>query len=263
MNDLIENKFRIFTFRAIDEPELCTKYLKGHIKVLTDYGISNVSTNNSEWVNHPYIYCAVAEHIETKQFVGGVRIQISDGKHPLPVEAAVGYMDSSIYNKVKQYALNGGISESCGLWTAKSIKGVGMARYLMRSSISSSNQLGFDKMLGICGWHTLKLFHEIGFVVDKSLGDAGDFPYPTNEHIANVIGILDAVTLKNATEVEKEIMLSMRNKLNLTRTEINNDFSSEILYNLKYKNISAGPFLSEDNYDLSLIKAFHKSPKSN
>lgn len=248
-----QNNFKIFVFRAIDEPELCNEYLKGHQQVLIDYGITNVSTNNSEWKNHPYIYCAVAQNIKTQELVGGVRIQIADGKHPLPVEAAVGYMDSNIYNKVKEYAIKGGISESCGLWTAKSVKGIGIARYLMRASIASSSQLGFNKMLGICGYHTMKLFNEIGFVIDKSLGKNGDFPYPTNEHIANVIGILDAVTLKHAVANEKEVMLNLRTKLNVQRIEFNKVCTAHVVYNIKYPEITSGPFLNEENYDLGLI----------
>lgn len=255
MNEIIKKKYKVYVFRAIDEPELCNRYIQGHRKVLVDYGISNVTTNTNEWVNHPYIYCTVAEDVKDGTLVGGVRIQISDGKIPLPVEGAVGYMDNSIHTKVKEYALNGGISESCGLWTAKSVKGVGIARYLMWASVSSSNQLGFTKMLGICGWHTLKLFNDIGFVIDKSLGNNGDFLYPTEEHIANVIGILDAVTLKHASPFDQKVMLSMRENKSIQREEIYGPFQSTIDYNTFYDNVTEGPYLTEANYQLSLIKS--------
>lgn len=248
------HNFKIFVFRAIDEPELCEKYIIGHRKVLTDYGITNVSTNNSDWVKHQYIYCAVAEDVLTKQLVGGVRIQISDGIHPLPVESAVGSMDGRIYDKVKAFALKGGISESCGLWTDKCVKGIGIARYLMRASISSANQLGFNIMMGICGWHTLKLFNEIGFVVDKSLGTKGDFPYPTDKHIANVIGILDAVNLKNSSESEKQIMFAMRRELKFMHEEKVDNKTIVVNYNIKYPKITAGPFLTNANYNLIKVK---------
>lgn len=250
---MTEDNYKIFVFRAIDEPELCQQYINGHVKVLTDYGITNVSTNNSKWKNHPYIYCAIAKNTKTEELVGGVRIQISDGVHPLPVEAAVGYMDPNIYEKVKEYAFSDGISESCGLWTAKSVKGLGVARYLMRASVASSDQLGFSKMLGICGYHTMKLFNEIGFVVDKSLGKNGDFLYPTKEHIANVIGILDAVTLKYASKNEQRIMLNLRQRLDYVTQEIIGNNKITLEYDIKYKNITPGPYLSEDNYSLNLI----------
>ena len=257
MNTKETHNFRIFVFRAIDEPELCEKYIIGHRKVLADYGITKVTTNNRDWMSHPFIYCAVAENSDTNELVGGVRIQISDGIHPLPVESAIGGMDDRIYDKVKQFALKGGISESCGLWTDKSIKGIGMARYLMRASISSSNQLGFNIMMGICGWHTLKLFSEIGFVIDKSLGANGDFPYPTDEHIANVIGILDAVALKNSSENEKQIMFSMRRELHLEHEETVDNKLIKVNYNIKYQNITEGPFLTEENYNLVKVKTKH------
>lgn len=250
-------EFNIFVFRAIDEPELCQQYLEGHISVLKDYGITNVSTNNSKWINHPYIYCAMAQDNADKSFVGGVRIQISDGVHPLPVESAIGDMDETIYDKVKEYALKGGISESCGLWTAKSVKGIGIARYLMRASIASSNQLGFNKMLGICGWHTMKLFNQIGFLVDKSLGENGDFPYPTKEHIANVIGILDAVTLKNAIKEEQEIMLNIRNSDTFFQNESTDKYNIEVNYSVKYPKIMNVPLLNEENYCIESLKNYN------
>lgn len=235
---MTKNTFKIFAFRAVDEPDLCSKYLEGHIKVLTDYGITNITTNNSLWMNNPFIYCVVAQDLESNQLLGGVRIQIADKVHPLPVEDAIGKMDPTIYKKVNHYIDHGGIGESCGLWMAKEVKGVGLARYLMWASISSANQLNFNTMLGICAGYTLKLFSEIGFVIDKSLGNKGDFPYPNDKYIAHVIGILNAITMETASDYDKKIMLSLRNKPIQTRVENNNEFESTILYNLIYPNIT-------------------------
>ena len=36
----------------------------------------------------------------SKELIGGVRIQIADGIHPLPVEEAIGYLDKTIHEKV-------------------------------------------------------------------------------------------------------------------------------------------------------------------
>ncbi|MBK9283620.1 MAG: hypothetical protein IPM51_04795 [Sphingobacteriaceae bacterium] len=258
MNNFGKSKIELFVFRAIDEPDLCQAYLAGHRKVLADYGIQNVTTNNTDWLYNPFIYCTLAKFTETDEYIGGVRIQIADGKIPLPVEAAVGYMDERIHQRVMEHAVQGGISESCGLWTAKSVKGFGIARYLMWASVSSANQLKFTKMLGICGWHTLQLFSEIGFVIDKSLGNNGDFLYPTKEHIANVIGILDAVSLKNSAKKDFDNMILLRNNLKQTITETHNNFNLVIQFNTRYTNITEGPNLTNTNYNLEEIKKICK-----
>lgn len=234
----VELKYKIFVFRAIDEPELCERYIEGHVKVLTDYGITNVTTNNREWINNPYIYCTVAIDMNTNDMVGGTRVQIADGKQPLPVENAIGKMDSKIYEKVANYRLNGGIGESCGLWISKSVKNVGLSRYLMWGSISSSIQLNFNIMLGICAGYTLKMFTNIGFVIDYMLGNNGDFPYPNTKYIAHVIGILNAITLETSAKYDKEKMLSLRKNPIQTRIEKNNGLESEIHYELVFSKVT-------------------------
>src|SRR5665213_1736070 len=101
----VKNKksFRMWAYRAIDEAGLCEEYIKGHVKVLTDYGITNITSNNNTWVENKHIYCIVAEDLDTKELVGGIRIQIADGTFALPVEKAIGKIDARIYNKVKFY----------------------------------------------------------------------------------------------------------------------------------------------------------------
>jgi hypothetical protein len=238
MSDIVKNNLNLFVFQAIDEPELCDQYSLGHIKVLRDYGIENVTTNNNSWMNNPHTYCVVARYSNSKELIGGVRIQIADGIHPLPVEEAIGYLDKTIHEKVNHYAINGGIGESCGLWVAKEVKGMNIARYLMWASVSSANQLNFSTMLGICAGYTLKLFGEIGFVIDKSLGNQGDFPYPNSDYIAHVIGILNALTLDTTTKTDKDIMLILRKSPIQVKVEKNKRFESTISYNLKYESIS-------------------------
>lgn len=230
-------QYHIFVFRAIDEPALCKAYIDGHRKVLSDYGIENVTTNTDDWMYNPHIYCTVIQDRNSNELVGGVRIQIADGKHPLPVERAIGYMDHHVFDKVRHYALDGGIGESCGLWISKKVKQMGLSRYLMWASIASSEQLKFQTMLGICAGYTLKLFGSLGFVIDMSLGEHGGFPYPNEKYIAHVIGILNAITLETSDQQDKEVMLSLRNKPVQERVENNNGFTCHISYDIIYKNI--------------------------
>lgn len=232
------HSFRLCAFRAIDDVELCKEYIKGHIKVLTDYGITSITSNNSQWIENANMYCVVAFDSKTDELLGGIRIQIADGVLPLPVEKAIGYMDARIYDIVKNYAFNGGIGELSGLWVSNKLKGVGMGPYLVRAIISSSNQLNFITLIGICGENTLPMFKNVGFLIDYSLGKNGGFPYPTDDLTAHVVGILNAITLESAASFDKKIMTLLRENPVLDRVETNNQFISEISYNLIYEKVS-------------------------
>ncbi len=238
MDNLKNNSFNIWAYRAIDELELCKEYIKGHIKVLADYGISSITSNNSLWIENANMYCVVAEDSKTHELLGGIRIQLADGLLQLPVENAIGYMDNRIYNIVKNFAFNGGVGELSGLWVSNKLKGVGMGPYLVRAIIASANQLNFIKLIGICGENTLPMFKNVGFLIDHSLGKNGGFPYPTEDLTAHVVGILNAITLETAANNDKEIMTSLRQTPIIKRIETNNHFVSEINYNLIYKNVS-------------------------
>ena len=233
----IKKSFCVWAYRAIDEIELCKQYIEGHIKVLTDYGITNITSNNNTWIENKCIYCVVVEDNETKELVGGIRIQIADGISPLPVENAIGKIDAGIYNKVKFYALNGGVGELSGLWVSNKLKGVGMSTFLVRACVASSSQLNFQTMVGICAGYSLKMFKDVGFYIDDTLGNKGDFPYPNDNYIANVVGILNAATLETANEIDKIKMFELRNKPVQDRVETNGNIDSHIFYNIIYSNI--------------------------
>lgn len=258
MNNSANHTFQIFTFRAIDEPILCAKYSQRHLEALIAYGITNVASNNESWTNHPYIYCTAIKNLNTNELVGGVRLQLSDGINPLPLETGVGYLDPVLHEKIRNHALTGRVAESCGLWVNDNLKGMGISRLLMRASISTATQLDLRKIFGVCGWHTLKLFGEMGFVIDRSLGENGDFVYPTPNHIANVIDISNPTALQNASDDERAIISSLRANKVQTRTEKN---GIEVHYDLHYPAISDGPDLNANNYDLSSIKALSSNSK--
>ncbi|MGE0562564.1 MAG: GNAT family N-acetyltransferase [Flavobacteriales bacterium] len=245
MNNIVPKHLKVRGFRAFDEPFLCEKYLKGHIKVLTDYNITNITSNNNLWMKNPNIYCLIVEENETNEMVGGIRIQLADGILPLPVEVAVGHMDKRIYDMVNQYAINGGIGELSGLWIDNRLRGLGVGVYMVRAAIASSSQLNFKTMTGICGDVTLKMFNDVGFVIDNTIGDNGHFHYPNEELIAHLVGILNAITLENAAEYDKKIMISLRN--NTVQQRIEKDTRKEVIidYNLNYPNIVELNYVSQ------------------
>ncbi len=217
-------------FRAIDNIRKCEFFRDGHVAVLKDYGITNITTNNDEWMQNPFMYCVVAEL--NNEIVGGIRIQISDNQHLLPVEAAISKMDSGIHQIVEKYRADGGVGELCALWNAKTVAGIGISVLLTRAGISIINQLNFKTLMGICANYTLKMFQNAGFTEDRSLGNNGEFPYPNAEYIAWVLGIMNAETLDTANPFDKERMESLRTNPTQTFIEEGTKQKIEIQYNL-------------------------------
>jgi hypothetical protein len=230
---------QIRAFRPCDEPEICLDYIEGHRRVLEDYGIINITSYNKEWLNNPHIAGVIAE-LDGKM-VGGIRVQTADGIHPLPVEAAVGKMDPKVHDLVTRYRLDGGSGELCGLWNAKNVAGRGISMLLVRAAISIINQLKFRTLLGICGPYSLDMFKRVGFEIDYSLGDGGNFIYPTPEYIAYVLGILNAETLDSSLPYDREKMLDLRKNPDQIRIETGPKDDMEVNYLLTVPNIKTTP----------------------
>jgi hypothetical protein len=218
-------------FRAVDNIEWCKEYLQGHVSVLKDYGITNITSNTNEWMFHPKMYCVVALNSDNVM-VGGIRVQVADALTPLPVERAIGKMDPGIFDVVKNYHENGGVGELCALWISKKVAGLGISYLLTRAGISITNQVDIKTLVGICADYTLKMFKQVGFQVDNSLGTNGEFPYPNSTYIARVLGIMNAESLESAAEYDKERMQSLRS--NPVQSYLEKETSQSILvdYNL-------------------------------
>lgn len=225
-------KFR--AFHAPSEPETCQKYIEGHVKVLKDYGITNITSNNNEWVHWDFVWGIVAEDHEGN-LLGGIRAQLANESHMLPVEKAIGKIDPNIHQIVKSY-IDEGVGELCALWNAKSVAGMGLSIMLTRAGISIVNQISCKTLMGICADYTMGMFQRVGFVVDSSLGNKGEFIYPNENYIARVLGILNAKDLSTAQPYDRERMLSLRNNPNQIFSEISPKGNSiEIDYSLKLK----------------------------
>lgn len=188
------------------------QFLAGHVRVLQDYGITNITTNTPDWMEWDCVWLIVAVN-EVGEVHGGIRVHVADGTHLLPVEKAIGRIDPKIHDIVERYR-HEGVGELCALWNSKEVAGAGLSMLLTRAGISIVNQIGVKTLMGICADYTLKMFSKVGFVIDKSLGDNGDFVYPNENYIARVLGILNASDLSTAEEYDRERMLNLRNNPN-------------------------------------------------
>jgi hypothetical protein len=224
--------FSFKIFHAKSNPELCKLYAECHVKVLKDYGITNITSNNNEWMTIDTIY-GIVVHNEAGTMVGGIRVQMANGINLLPVEKAIGHLDPNIHSIIKEFIPNG-VGELSALWNAKEVAGLGLSLLLSRAGIAMSNQFGCNIMVGICADYTMEMFRRVGFVVNKGLGNAGSFVYPNENYVARVLGILNANDLATADEFDRERMLSLRLKPQQTAIELGaKNVELKIDYDLK------------------------------
>jgi hypothetical protein len=228
---------KIRVFRAETENATCQEYLKGHMQVLIDYNVMKITSYNQSWMTNPSVYVLIAELESTGKMVGGIRVEITKGDIPLPIETAIGNLDSSIYGLVERYGLNGGVGELCGLWNSKDVKGVGISFFLTRAAISIINQIKFKTLVGICAEYTLKMFTDVGFEIDNSLGNNGEFFYPDERYVTRALGILNAETLETANSYDKEIMINLRSNPQQIRIENGSKGQVRIKYDLVVRDV--------------------------
>jgi hypothetical protein len=179
------------------------------VKVLTDYGITNITTNNALWMENPSIYVVVAESSDGSEICGGVRVHIADGKVPLPLELAIGKMDARVYDIISSY-IDTGTGELCGLWNSKRVAGMGLSLMLIRAGISIVTQINLDSLFTICADYTMPMVRRVGFVVEDTIGRNGDFIYPNPSYIARVLRKMNAISLDTAEIFDRERIFSLR-----------------------------------------------------
>jgi hypothetical protein len=208
-----EVNIKIKVFRAIDEPELCQKYLKGHKEVLSVYyGITPITSDNPGWPDNPEVYVITAESVIDQELLCGIRVNKVGGTQPLPVEVAIGKLDDRIHKLVEDHKERGA-GELCGLWNSRKVAGMGLSFLLTRMGISILNQLNINTMFGICAELTLPMFKGVGFEIEESLGNKGAFNYPRSDLLAFSLIMKDTINLEKADPVERDKIFKLRNIL--------------------------------------------------
>ena len=219
-------------FRAINDRKTCVEFLKGHVKVLVDYGITNITTNNEEWMSNPNVYVITATSNDTNEIVGGIRVHKADRIIPLPVEVAIGSLDARIFELIDIH-VDEGTGELCGLWNSKAVAGLGISLLLIRAGISIVNQFNLASLFTICAEYTLPMVKRVGFIVEDDLGENGSFVYPNEKYIARVLKKLDAILIEAASSDDRNRIFDLRDIPIQKTLEIINDKSILIDYDLQ------------------------------
>jgi len=200
----------IRVFRAVDELETCRKFVEGHMKILKVYGITMITSANTEWFDDPDTFVIIAEEQETGKVLGGARVQRAGGVYPLPIEKAVTEIDDRIHQVVKEYSIDG-TGELCGLWNSREIAGMGIGSvYLTRVAVSIAPQIKIKSLFALCAAYTVSMAQNAGFVITTFLGNNGTFYYPKEDLTATGMYNPDTTRLEFASEDEKREIISLR-----------------------------------------------------
>jgi hypothetical protein len=203
-------EIRIRAFRATDDPDTCIKFIQGHRKVLSIYGIENITTNTDDWMYNPSIFCIVVESLDGQKLYGGARVQVADGINPLPIEEATGDMDPKIYDIVRYYS-QFGAAELSGLWNSKEVAGFGIGSlFPSRVAVAIADQIGVQVYFTLCSPTTVRFKDWIGGKLLEEVGNKGTFYYPKIDLIATALFTEDAINLPLAHQREREKIFYLR-----------------------------------------------------
>ena len=215
----VTTDIRIRAFRATEDPETCLKFIEGHRRVLTIYGIENITTNTDVWMYNPAIFVIVVESLDRKKLFGGARVQAADGVTPLPIEEATGDMDSKIYEVVKHYARHG-TAELSGLWNSKEVAGLGIGSlFPTRCSGVISEQIGITSMFSLCSPTTVRFNEWLGSELLVEVGNNGTFYYPKIDLLASACILKDTITLEKAHIRERKRIFFLRQNPHCIKVE--------------------------------------------
>jgi hypothetical protein len=207
--DLSISPLVIRAFQAPSDPERCTEFLREHRKVLEDFGITNVATNEETWMHDPYTYVIVAEHPELGM-VGGVRIQLAHDDAQLPMVSAVGKYDDRVHAELDRLAGEGKNAELCGLWNAHRYVRRGLPLLLGYASTALASQLGLRTMVCLIAHYTLHHALKVGFTVLDEVGDGGTFSYPIPSIKAIALYVPDVISVDQAQSGHRQRVISLR-----------------------------------------------------
>lgn len=221
-------------FRATDDRDSCLKFIDGHRKVLEAYGITMITSNNALWVDHDNTYVILAEASDDGRALGGVRVQVSDDKLPLPIVPAVGQVDSKIYEVIRQHE-GQKIAEACGLWNAKEIAGYGYSFFLLRSAIALAYLIKVDALFALAAPVTVEMCLNAGFTIERYLGNEGFFNYPKLDLVATAMVINDLGSMSHASEKDRNHIFEIMKNPEHVSTVVGPKGEVSIEYKLRIK----------------------------
>lgn len=230
-------KLRIYSFRAISDPESARRFAEGHRLVLANHGFTNVVSAEEAWMHNPNVWAVLVDAPDGNKTYGGARVHRYAPGYPLPIQDSVGYLDPALDTFVESNAAKG-LGEICGLWNSVEVAGMGVgSEYLIRSGLAIALNVGVNCMFAFCSPYTSRMASSFGFFPLAEIGNNGTFPYPTEKLLATVTFQEDTMDLPGAGEDQRNTIHDLRVQPVQNRIETaRNAISIEVEYNLAVKN---------------------------
>ncbi len=210
----IFKEIKIRIYKATDNQVACERFAKGHANVLKSYGIKKVTSANTNWFFDPLVYLIIVESHSGEQTYGGARLHLKNKDFQLPIENAIGKLDSRIFSLIK--GKDGHTTgELCGLWNAKTMSSSGLSAILIRSGVAKAGmkiakKLNLKTLFTLSAPWTIGMVKEMGFIVEESIGLNGTFEYPRPDLIATVLTLKDLESLHHANSSERNVIFNLR-----------------------------------------------------
>lgn len=224
-------KLTMKAFRAPEEPGLCREFVRQHRKVLEDFGITNVTTNNERWLDDPNAIIIVAMN-EEFGMMGGIRLQLATERHLLPMEEALLKFDPQVHDALEALRPHGN-GEVCSLWNANEFRHLGIPILLSQAVTAISVQVGAGRMVCLVAHYTKKHPSRNGFVVMEDLGDQGTFAYPVPGITAIAMVNPNTSLLEHASPEHRQVLYSLRLRPEQVRIESPLQIPMEVHYQMR------------------------------
>lgn len=201
---------KLRAFKAIDDPETCKKFIKGHGEILTNIGVNKVTSSQATWMDNPGTYVLVVEDEDAHEVLGGARVDTSYGNQKLPIASATAEMDPSIEDLIAEES-NQGTGEICGLWNSRKVAGMGFgSHYLTRAAVALSTFVEVKSLFALAAPYTIAIAKYFGYEIIYEVGNDGTFYYPKLDLLATAMKLSDTAALDKADDFEKERIASLR-----------------------------------------------------
>jgi hypothetical protein len=203
------HQLSVQVYRAAEIADACERNAAEHARVLELHGLSAITSARPGWWHDEQTHVLLLQEATPGEPLGAVRLQRWNGRHPLPIEAALAGVDRRVGEWIAGFA-GEGVAELCGLWCAPQLKGFGLGSALIRMGLSLATPLGVRTVLGLCDTRHLSWNLGFGFARDLALAKDGRFEYPRPGLFAHVLRIADAQRLDAAADGERRAIVAYR-----------------------------------------------------
>lgn len=193
---------RIRVLHAIDYPEIAQKFYEGQKEVLKEFGVDGkISSIKDKWWENLGSYMLIVEDIITGEIGAGMRLDVVDPNHPIPLEKALADAEPELVTRIHKHDYI--LAETCGWWVRKSFSERNLPHLLMRAAISVADKLRIRIIVGFFNQYTRNTIEVMGFRPVNNLGKNATFNYPNEKYQSTVMEFyLDELNSLPQEEVE-------------------------------------------------------------